>query len=653
MRRNSSQFTLAAASLVCILILAACNCAPTLRYLTITPASATISVGTSQQFTAQAYYSDGSVKDGTSLVTWSSTNTAVATVVGGVATGVGPGTTTITATAAGTPGATATLNVNQLLSIAVTPANQNVPVGGQQQYDAMGTYKNPDGTTGTTDVTTLVTWSAAPASVATITTGGLATAVGSGTATITASLNGVNGSTSMITGPPVPVSLTISPSAPTIAVGNSDAFTATENWSDGTTGHPLSGTVTWTSGTPATASILATSGLAVGLTAGTTQITASETVSGNTISGNTTLTVVTGTTHFAYVSNNAGTTPPPAIQWYSVSTTTSPYLTSQGTVAPATPPVQTVIHPSGKYLYATDDGGNVWLYNINTSTGALTLSAAGTQPQPTNSTPGTTFTVIDPYGRFLYMSNDTTGAIYGFTISQTDGTLTAITMTPSPFTTNLNTPECLIIDRTGTYLYASNYGNNTISAYTIDQTSGALATLAAQPTIATGSGPLYGTLDPTGTYLYVANTGANSVSQFTIGTGSSAGVLSSIGADFVLPSTAVLVINVVVDPSGAHIYVLDEGGSTTTPNGQVFGFNIGSGGVISSTAIAGTPVTAGNTPTDAILIDPTGALIAVNNNFDNDISLYLVGSGGTPAPTVPPTVATGDAPLHLTFYNAP
>ncbi|HYA61677.1 MAG TPA: Ig-like domain-containing protein, partial [Candidatus Sulfotelmatobacter sp.] len=246
MRRNSSQFTLAAASLVCILILAACNCAPVLRYLTITPTSATISVTTTQQFTAQAYYSDGSVKDGTSLVTWGSTNTAVATVVGGVATGVGPGTTTITATAAGTPGATATLNVNQLLSIAVTPANQTVPVGGTQQYDAMGTYKNPDGTTGTTDVTTLVTWSAAPASVATITTGGLATAVASGTAVITASLNGVSGNTNMIVGAPAPVSLQISPSGPTAAIGNVTTFTAQEVWSDSSL-HTPSGTVTWTS----------------------------------------------------------------------------------------------------------------------------------------------------------------------------------------------------------------------------------------------------------------------------------------------------------------------------------------------------------------------------------------------------------------------
>jgi len=641
MKSNSSRFILAAASLVCVLILAACNCAPVLRYVTITPTSATINVGTSQQFTAQAYYSDGSIKDGTSLVTWGSSNPAVATIVGGLASAIGPGTTTITATAAGTPGATATLNVNQLLSIAVTPVNQNVPVGNTQQYDAMGTYN-----TGTVDITTLVTWSASPSSVATITTGGLATAVGSGTATITASLDGVSGSTSMITGPPVPVSLTVSPSAPTIAVGNAETFTATENWSDGTTGHVPTGTVTWTSGTTTTATIIASTptstALAAALAAGTTMITASE---GALTPGTTTLTVVTGKTHYAYISNNSSDT----IQWYSVNATTSPYLTSQGTIAQSAP-TQTVVHPSGSYVYATDAASNVLVFNVNASTGALT--ASGYAPQAGGSG-NTNFMVIDPYGRFLYVSDDITNTIHGFTITQSGGTnpgsLTPITMSPSPFTTNLNTPECLIIDPSGSYLYATNSGTtltnaNTVAAYSIDQTTGALTPLAT-PTYPTGIGPFLAALDPSGTHLYTANSGANSISGFTIGAG---GALTSIGAAFAI-SGATTIFNVVIDPSGKHIYALDAG---TATNGQVFGFNIGAGGVI-GTAISGTPINTGNFPNTSILIDPTDALLAVPNNFDNDVSLYTIGAGGALTATTPATAATGNGPLYLTFYNAP
>src|SRR6516164_643430 len=142
MRRNPNQSTLAFVSLACIVLLAACTSGgPVLQYVTITPQSASAPVGSTFQFTAQAYYSNGSVQDGTSLVTWTSSTTTVATIVaGGVATAIADGTTTINASAAGTSGATATLTVNTLKSIAVTPADPTVPLGTNQQFTATGTF---------------------------------------------------------------------------------------------------------------------------------------------------------------------------------------------------------------------------------------------------------------------------------------------------------------------------------------------------------------------------------------------------------------------------------------------------------------------------------------------------------------------------------
>jgi hypothetical protein len=67
MRRNN-QSALALISLACIVLLAACNSStPVLQYVTITPPTGTTSVSGTFQFTAQAYYSNGSVQDGTSL----------------------------------------------------------------------------------------------------------------------------------------------------------------------------------------------------------------------------------------------------------------------------------------------------------------------------------------------------------------------------------------------------------------------------------------------------------------------------------------------------------------------------------------------------------------------------------------------------------
>src|SRR6516164_11658740 len=130
MRRIPSQLALVATAFACMLALVACgSSAPVLQYVTISPATATISVGTTQQFTASAYYSDGSIKDGTSLVTWGSSPTTVATIdSGGVATAVAPGTTTITASAAGTPGASSNLTVTaaSTSTLAISPGPTSV-----------------------------------------------------------------------------------------------------------------------------------------------------------------------------------------------------------------------------------------------------------------------------------------------------------------------------------------------------------------------------------------------------------------------------------------------------------------------------------------------------------------------------------------------
>ena len=154
--RRTNQPALALLSLACIALLAACNSsAPVLQYVTITPSTGTTSVGGTFQFTAHAYYSNGSVQDGTSLVTWASSNTSVATIVtGGLATGVGGGTTSITATAAGIPGVSATLTVNAAVSVSVSP-----------QTTATGTGQTVSFTANATNGKSGVTWTASAGTV--------------------------------------------------------------------------------------------------------------------------------------------------------------------------------------------------------------------------------------------------------------------------------------------------------------------------------------------------------------------------------------------------------------------------------------------------------------------------------------------------------
>jgi hypothetical protein len=73
---------------------------PTLASIAVTPANASISVGSTQQFLATGTYSDNSTQDLTATATWSSSNSSVATIVPrtGLATGSATGTTQISAT---------------------------------------------------------------------------------------------------------------------------------------------------------------------------------------------------------------------------------------------------------------------------------------------------------------------------------------------------------------------------------------------------------------------------------------------------------------------------------------------------------------------------------------------------------------------------
>ncbi len=167
------------------LLTCACNgffTGAVLQSINVTPPSAIVGQSATLQLTATGVNDDGST-DTLKNVTWSSSNTGVATVDGkGLVTGVSAGSATITAKSGSISGTT---NVNilsaNLVSITVTPATAVVAPGQQQQFTATGNLAN-----GTTmDITNMVTWTSSNTSVATITNAGAATAQTTTTATST------------------------------------------------------------------------------------------------------------------------------------------------------------------------------------------------------------------------------------------------------------------------------------------------------------------------------------------------------------------------------------------------------------------------------------------------------------------------------------
>jgi hypothetical protein len=186
--------------------------------ITVSPASAVVPSGGTQQFVATGIYSDASSAVITTSSSWASDNTGYATVAAsgvsaGLATGVAAGSANITATIGTKHGsAVLTVPVVTLLSIAITPANAVIAVGGAQQFVATGTYSDASSAV----VTTSATWASASSVVATVAalgvSAGLATGVtaSASSVAITATIGAVSGVGVLTVNAPV-----ANPTAPT------------------------------------------------------------------------------------------------------------------------------------------------------------------------------------------------------------------------------------------------------------------------------------------------------------------------------------------------------------------------------------------------------------------------------------------------------
>jgi hypothetical protein len=178
--------------------------AATLVSIAVTPASASVALGLTQQFVATGTYTDNSTSAVTGTATWSRTNgTGSATInSSGLLSSLGgaQGSVTVTAAIGAVSGSTTfTLTAPTLVSIALTPTAASVALGSTQAFTATGTYTDNS----TQDLTSVSTWSRINATgTATIdsSTGIADTAGGSqGTVTIRATSGGVTSTDATLT----------------------------------------------------------------------------------------------------------------------------------------------------------------------------------------------------------------------------------------------------------------------------------------------------------------------------------------------------------------------------------------------------------------------------------------------------------------------
>ena len=155
---------------------------------------------------------------------------------------------------------------------------------------------------------------------------------------------------------------------------------------------------------------------------------------------------------------------------------------SKGTLSPNDPPFAKLdpgagprhfaLHPSGKFAYVVSE-----MHSTVTAFSA-DLRNATFHPQQTLSTLPSTFkgqnddaeVEVHPSGKFLYASNRGHDSIAVFAIDPAKGTLTLVDHT----STQGKTPRNFAIDPTGTLLFAENQESNTIVVFRIDEKTGKL-----------------------------------------------------------------------------------------------------------------------------------------------------------------------------------
>jgi 6-phosphogluconolactonase (cycloisomerase 2 family) len=389
---------------------------------------------------------------------------------------------------------------------------------------------------------------------------------------------------------------------------------------------------------------------------------------------------------FAYVANYTSQT----VSAYAIDAA-SGKLTAAGTPQTAgnggaDGPAAVSLAPNGKFAFsASDDGLHIYAFTINQTTGALTPVAGS--PFNTGFTTGMAFPdiAVDAASAHLYVASSGDGKVAGFAIDQTTGALTALSGSPYPAGTGANAipafspdgkflyvmdtnavsgftiasdghlvpmastfptgadPTWIAFTPDGKFAYVSNHGEDTISQYSVNTTTGALTALST-PTAATDAHPWDLTIDASGTHLYApvsVGSGNGAIDVYTIGAN---GLLTPVQMTATAPPVGINPMFLAIDPTAQFAYVASAGG------GEVYGFSINSStGAL--TKLAKSPYSTGaNSLPQFITIDPSGKYAYTANENADDISEFQISSTGDLVP-VPgsPTIATGAKPIFVSI----
>ncbi len=575
----------------------------------VTPDPATVHAGAlyARPFSAVALDGANQPLPGRTIV-WTSSNQAIARVDAGtgVVTGVAPGTVQIRATSEGIEGVSSvTVDLVPVSAVTVAPAAVTMTPGQEQPLVATPRDSAGNAIAGSALGGRGTTWASSDAAVATVSVAGVVSAVAQGTSTVTATIGGTGGQSS-ITVNSIPIaSIVVAPSPQLLTLGTSVVMTAT---AQDALGGLLPGRVfTWASDNPLVATVDQAGLVTTVAVGGPVSITA--TAEGKV--GTALVTVI----------------PRPASK---LGMSTQPASVAQSGVAIAQQPAVQLLDDIN---VPVPQAGVVVTAALGSGTGTL----GGTLTATTDAAGIATFTdlaITGPAGPYTlaFSAPSLAGVVSGSVILGAGGaSQLAVTTQPSPAAVNAvalaQQPAVTLLDGS----------SNPV----------ALAGVVVTASIATGSGSLGGTL--------VATTDAAGVATFT--DLSITGLAGAFTLRFAAPGlTDAISGTVTLSPGAAAARAMAAQPSATATNGAPFaaqpavrvtdsgGNPVAAAGVTVTAALASGAATLGGTV--AVLTDAAGvatftdlAITGLAGSYPLDFSA----PGLTPVSSTPVGVGAGAA----------
>lgn len=160
----------------------------------------------------------------------------------------------------------------------------------------------------------------------------------------------------------------------------------------------------------------------------------------------------------------------------------SPNAPAHATTEPGGGPRHMAFHPNGRYAFVNLElTSRVAAYRVDTATGALEgFQVLSTLPAGASAEGNSTAeTLVNPNGRFLYVSNRGHDSIAVFAIDPQDGSLRFIEATP----TGGRTPRSVGIVPGGRLLVAANQNSGNVTVFRIDAERGTLVRVGGEVAI--------------------------------------------------------------------------------------------------------------------------------------------------------------------------